>query len=175
MNNYNIFKKTAFVFVSLLLVGCANQLSSTDAKAGQTAGSVSTKTVSLGGNGNVSDMTNTSVMANASNQTYYFDFDQSQLHSADQIALNKQANYLIAHQHARLRIEGNTDDRGSREYNVALGWRRAKTVAQQLRQDGVGAKQFYLVSYGAEKPAVVGYTDQDYQLNRRVNLIYEAK
>ncbi len=74
-----------------------------------------------------------------------------------------------------MRIEGNTDERGSREYNITLGWRRAKTVAAIIEQQGVSPKQIVMLSYGKEKPVAFGHDEDSYRLNRRVNLIYEAK
>lgn len=109
-----------------------------------------------------------------SNQTYYFSFDSNQIKSSDMRALEAQANYLASHPNARIRLEGNTDNRGSREYNVALGWRRDQAVDHFFTERGVSPKQIQMVSYGKEHPAVTGNTPQDWALNRRVNLIYKG-
>ncbi len=109
------------------------------------------------------------------NQVYYFGFDESALHSDDLYAATVQAKYLLEHPHAKVRLEGNTDDRGSREYNVALGYRRAQNVASVLKQHGVKASQIRVVSYGKEHPAVVGEDEHAWSLNRRVELIYVQK
>ena len=69
-------------------------------------------------------------------------------------------------------LEGHTDPRGSREYNIGLGERRAKAVAQVLTDKGVDPSQIRVVSYGAEKLATAGHSDSDYQLDRRVVLVY---
>ena len=82
---------------------------------------------------------------------------------------------MVAHPDAKVRLEGNTDERGSREYNVALGWRRAKAVASLMAQQGVAPSQIVMVSYGEEQPVAFGHDKQSYSLNRRVNLVYEAK
>src|SRR3990167_8472743 len=76
-----------------------------------------------------------------SNQTYYFAFDSSEMRSEDMKALMIQANYMAAHPSATIRLEGNTDNRGSREYNIGLGWRRDQTVARVLEQQGVRPNQ----------------------------------
>ena len=68
------------------------------------------------------------------NQTYHFDFDSDVVQQQDLASINTQADYLASHPHAKIRIEGNTDERGSREYNIALGWRRAQAVARILEQ-----------------------------------------
>jgi len=108
------------------------------------------------------------------NQTYYFGFDQSTMRPQDLRALLVQAHYLSLHPNTKVRLEGNTDNRGSREYNVALGWRRDQAVARILEQQGVTPAQLDMISYGKERPAVVGNSQNAWALNRRVNLIYEA-
>jgi peptidoglycan-associated lipoprotein len=108
-------------------------------------------------------------------QSYYFAFDQDIVHQGDIRSIQMQANYLIAHPKAKIRLEGNTDERGSKEYNVALGWRRAKAVATMLRQDGVPARQIVTISYGEEKPVALGHDEDSWHQNRRVDLMYTAK
>jgi len=109
------------------------------------------------------------------NQIYYFSFDSSSMRSQDARALLIQANYLATHPNAQIRLEGNTDNRGSREYNIGLGWRRDQSVARMLEQRGVRPRQIKMVSYGKERPAVTGNNDRAWALNRRVNLIYRAR
>lgn len=109
-----------------------------------------------------------------SSQTYYFAFNQSQLRPNDLKALMVQANYLASHPSAQVRLEGNTDNRGSREYNIALGWRRDQSVGRILEQQGVQPTQIQMISYGKERPAVQGNSEQAWSLNRRVNLVYKV-
>ena len=106
------------------------------------------------------------------NQHYFFAFDKSNIKPQATQSLHNQSQYLNSHSGVKARIEGNTDDRGSREYNIGLGWRRARAIASMLEQYGVNKKQLVLVSYGAEKPVAFGHTPQDYQCNRRVDLKY---
>lgn len=108
-----------------------------------------------------------------SNQTYYFAFDSSVMRSKDMQALLVQANYLATHPNTYVRLEGNTDNRGSREYNIGLGWHRDQTVARILEQQGVHANQIQMVSYGKENPAVPGNNEHAWALNRRVEFIYK--
>ncbi len=108
------------------------------------------------------------------NQTYYFDFNSNNVHDSDYQALTVQAIYLANHPNAKVRLEGNADNRGSREYNIALGWRRDQSVEALLEQQGVLKKQIDKMSYGKERPAVFGNNEYAWKLNRRVNLIYEA-
>ena len=108
-------------------------------------------------------------------QVYYFGFDKDSIQQQYLAAINLQAKYLLNHPNAKIRLAGNTDERGSREYNIDLGWRRAKAVASILEQQGVSSKQIDLMSYGEEKPVAFGHKEAAYKLNRRVNLTYEAK
>lgn len=102
-----------------------------------------------------------------SKRTYYFDYDSNVVHEQDKPAIMANADYLVAHPKMKIILEGHTDPRGSREYNIGLGERRAKAVAAILTAKGVGPSQIRIVSYGAEKLAVPGHTDADYQQDRR--------
>lgn len=107
-------------------------------------------------------------------QTYYFAYDNSALRDEDKQAIKIQSDYLISHPSAKIRLEGNTDARGSREYNIALAWRRDQAVARVFEQEGVLPRQIEMVSYGKERPAVLGNNEDAWRLNRRVSLVYEA-
>lgn len=110
----------------------------------------------------------------AKNSTYYFDFDKSAVQGEYRRAINQQAEYLVTHPKARILLAGHTDERGSREYNIALGERRAVYVKDILLLNGVAANQIRVVSYGEEKPAALGNSEKAYRLNRRVKLFYEV-
>ena len=103
----------------------------------------------------------------------YFAFDKSTIAENDLAVINAHAQYLKSHPKIQVRLEGHTDERGSSEYNIGLGERRDKAVASLLRVHGVRAEQIQLVSYGKEKPAVLGHTEAAYSQNRRVELHYE--
>lgn len=100
-------------------------------------------------------------------RTFYFDFDKFDVRDGDKSAVIANANWLVAHPNDKIILEGHTDPRGSREYNVGLGENRAKAVLDILEQHGVNPNQIRVVSYGSERPAVQGHTDQDFQLDRR--------
>jgi peptidoglycan-associated lipoprotein len=104
--------------------------------------------------------------------TYYFDFDRSVVNDNEKPAIFANANYLVAHPGAKVLLEGNTDPRGSREYNVALGERRANAVSELLKSKGVNPDQIRVISYGAEKLAVPGRDEESYRRDRRVVLVY---
>lgn len=109
------------------------------------------------------------------NDTYYFGYDNDQMKSEDTAAADVQANYLAMHPDAKVRLEGHTDLRGSSEYNIGLGWRRAQSVAQRLEEQGVHPNQLKIISYGKERPVTLSQSAQAQSKNRRVNLIYIGK
>lgn len=158
----------------LLLVGCGRH-PSVAAKTPDNAGDAAQTyavSQSSGYHTDANGFTVNSLQA-PSNQTYYFAFDKSDIRSRDMQALDVQANYLAAHPNTHVRLEGNTDNRGSREYNVGLGWRRDQGVARILEQQGVRPNQIEMVSYGKQNPAATGDNEQAWALNRRVNLVYK--
>ena len=105
--------------------------------------------------------------------TIYFPYDNASIAEKYMLLVRENAAYLKAHPNARLRLEGNTDPRGSREYNIGLGQRRGNSVEDALEMLGVDRKQMIVVSYGKEKLAVPGTTAADYALDRRVEMLYE--
>jgi len=89
--------------------------------------------------------------------------------------LEAHARYLAQHPSASVRLEGHADERGTREYNIALGERRAKAVERLLIVNGASTSQVETISYGEEKPAVLGSGEQSWAQNRRVELIYNKR
>ena len=102
----------------------------------------------------------------------YFDFDQSELRAEYGDVLQRHANRLSGDARASVRLEGHADERGSREYNIGLGERRAQSVRRLLLIQGASADQISTVSFGEERPAAFGSDEESYQLNRRVELKY---
>ena len=102
----------------------------------------------------------------------YFDFDSSEVHPDDQIVVEAHAQYLAGAANVEIVLEGHADERGSREYNVALGEQRASTVRDMLRLLGVPDQQVRTVSYGEERPAATGHTEESWSRNRRVEFVY---
>lgn len=105
-------------------------------------------------------------------RTIHFPFDSSTIPSKYRDVIQAHADYLAKHAKVDLRLEGHTDERGTREYNVALGANRAKSVAHALVIAGAAPEQITTLSFGEEMPAVVGHTPKAYAKNRRVELIY---
>ena len=102
----------------------------------------------------------------------YFDFDSSDIKGEGNDVVAAHAKYLSSHASTRVRLEGNTDDRGSREYNIGLGERRAQAVRRALMLQGVAESQLNTVSFGSERPAVEGDDETAWAQNRRVELVY---
>lgn len=106
-----------------------------------------------------------------SNQSYYFDLDSFAVHSEDLSCIKGQARYLISHPGSKVRVEGNCDNRGSREYNRALGWKRANAVRSVLLQEGVAPSQIMTFSWGSER-ASQGTGEAVWSKDRRVDMIF---
>ena len=101
-----------------------------------------------------------------------FDFDSFVVKPEYQGLVDQHARFLQANRGRSVSLEGHTDERGSREYNLALGQKRAEAVRRALTLVGAGDAQIEAVSFGEEKPAVAGSTEQAYAQNRRVELRY---
>jgi peptidoglycan-associated lipoprotein len=106
------------------------------------------------------------------NRVIYFDFDSSDIKPDYNALITTHARHLTSNPTIRIRLEGNTDERGSREYNIGLGERRAQSVRRALMLQGVAESQITTVSYGEERPAVTGHTEAAWSRNRRVELLY---
>lgn len=103
----------------------------------------------------------------------YFEFDRSDILAEFNEVLAAHGDYLSSNPGARLRLEGHADERGTREYNIGLGERRAQAVRRVLLLQGAASDQMGTVSYGEERPAALGGDEESYQLNRRVELVYQ--
>ena len=103
--------------------------------------------------------------------TFYFDFDQSVVKPDARAALEAHARNL-AENGGRVVLEGHADERGTREYNLALGERRSEAISRYLSVLGVSSQQVEAVSYGEERPASLGHDESSWSMNRRVELRY---
>jgi peptidoglycan-associated lipoprotein len=102
----------------------------------------------------------------------YFDYDMSEIRADQQSALQGDIDFLKQHPNIRLSIEGHCDERGSTEYNLALGDGRASSVRNALVQGGIGADRVKTISYGKEKPFCAESNEQCWQQNRRGHFVY---
>lgn len=108
-----------------------------------------------------------------SKQVIYFELDSSQVKQDYVPVVAAHAQYLASHPNQHVILSGHADERGSSEYNIALGEQRAKSVERMMRSQGVTAGQLEVVSYGEEKPAVSGHDESAWQMNRRVEVGYQ--
>jgi peptidoglycan-associated lipoprotein len=139
--------------------------SSTDSNTGVDVGSVSRQPTAQ-------EIYQTEKSEVLSDQVIYFEFDRSSLNSEFYATLDKHAAFLRKNSSERLTVEGHCDSRGTPEYNIALGERRAKAIETYLLNAGVRSSQISVVSYGEEKPAVRGSSESAFVKNRRGVLAY---
>lgn len=107
------------------------------------------------------------------NRVVYFEFDRSEIQQQHLAQLETHARFLVANPGIKIRLEGHGDERGTREYNIGLGDRRAQAVRRLLMFQGAAASQLVTVSYGEEKPAADGHDEGAWSRNRRVELVYQ--
>ncbi len=146
------------VFAAILLAACASQKSKTEASMGAAPGASSEQ---------ASDENS----PNAKRSTYY-GFDAAEVQPADRPLLEAHAKYLGEHPGQLVRLEGNCDERGSAEYNLGLGQRRADGVKKVLVASGAHADQISAVSFGKEKPRLTCHDESCWKEDRRTDLIY---
>ena len=107
-----------------------------------------------------------------SQRVLYFELDSSQIKGEDRDIITVHAEFLAAHPEMTVVLEGHADERGSREYNIALGEKRAKSVKQLMTLQGVTEKQIQVISFGEERPVALGHDSSAWNLNRRVEILY---
>lgn len=177
--------QAAGLFIALTLVACASSVpldevpvvDRSGAAVSPLASGVVTPPAQSGG-AEQRSVTPVAVASTATQQpdamarVIYFDFDSFVVKSEYASALEANANYLKANSARRLALEGHTDERGGREYNLALGQKRAEAVRRTLTLLGVSDVQMEPVSFGEEKPAVNGFNETAYAKNRRVEFTY---
>jgi len=170
---------------SLVITGCANRKPTSDVTTTTTpttAGtSVNTTGLSEDAALNAQNMAGASAKGvTAANRAYlakrvvYFDYDSSDLSNEEYQTLQAHAQFLMANANSKVALTGHTDERGTREYNMALGERRAKAVQSYLVTNGVNPNQLEAVSYGKEMPINPGHDEAAWKENRRVEINYEA-
>ncbi len=164
--------------MALTLAGCSSNSGSggTEAGAGQLTDDLDSD-VSIASDGamvvGVNDPNGWNGPAElADKSTIYFGYDSDQIQDQYITVMQEHAKYLRSNPEARIVIEGHTDERGTPEYNIALGERRARSVAGYMKNLGVDINQLSIVSYGEEKPIDPGHDEQAWSKNRRAVLNY---
>ena len=175
------------IAVSLIMTGCATRKPTTDlnndpsSNVPSTSTTVNTSGLSEDAALNAQNLAGASAKgvteANKSflaKRVVHFDYDSSELSNEDFQTLQAHAQFLNANANSKIALTGHTDERGTREYNMALGERRAKAVQSYLITNGVNATQLEAVSYGKEMPINAGHDENAWKENRRVEINYEA-
>lgn len=176
----NKLAKTVFVLVPIFaLAACKSNSQSSDDGSfmdpnSPGGGFESEQLPGFGGNefGSLSDTARMQLQDLQRDNIVYFGFDQYDIGQSYMNTLDAHASFLRDNPAIRVVIEGHTDERGTAEYNIALGERRANAVRMYLQGRGVGDEQIQIVSYGKEKPAVYGNDESAFAKNRRAVLVY---
>ncbi|WP_108444265.1 peptidoglycan-associated lipoprotein Pal [Halomonas denitrificans] len=170
--------RTLAIALSLAVVaGCSSTGGSQDGDldGGLAGGSGGVTTGTAGGSGVNGDRAGQMTDADGripATRTIYFEYDSDAIRSEFEPVLTAHAQFLRANPSATVILQGHTDERGTREYNLALGERRAGSVERYLNVQGVSPSQVEVVSYGEERPAARGANEQAYAQNRRVVFAY---
>ena len=170
----NQFFKMGLLVVSLFVLGaCSSTSEMEDESAATETAASSNSGSSSSGAGSNNQLTQEQIRAqNALRQTvFYFDFDVAEFQPSDRETLTYHARDLAANSGKRIRLEGHADERGTREYNLALGERRANGVLNYFIVNGASRSQIEVVSYGEERPEQSGQSEQAYGRNRRVEIV----
>ncbi len=162
----SVSKIASVTLAALLIVGCSSSGTVKDSvdtsdTTVTTSGADSSSQITSVNSGNVGDL----------QSVYYFDFDQSVIRSEALNDLSLHAQFLAENSNAAVRLEGHADEQGTREYNIALGERRAQSIEQFFVGRGVTGGQIETISYGEEKPDISGLASK----SRRVEIKYTAK
>ena len=167
-------KTTIALFALAALVGCASQQTqeSTTSAAAQPASTSQAASARPGA-------ARTSVAAMPvqaktvpDKRSIYYEYDKSEIAAEGKKLIEAHSDYLRAHPEAKIRIEGNADERGSAEYNLALGQRRADAVMKIMTLLGVSEERIETVSFGKEKPKASGHNESSWSENRRSDIVY---
>ena len=164
--------KVGLLVISLFVLGACSSTSEMEDESANTESAASSSSSSSGA-GSSNQLTQEQIRAqNALRQTvFYFDFDVAEFKPADRETLTYHARDLAANSAKRIRLEGHADERGTREYNLALGERRANGILNYFIVNGASRSQIEVVSYGEERPEQSGQSEQAYSRNRRVEVV----
>ena len=166
----------ALLFSIVLLSGCESTTTKPAEETVVQSSDASTQGAGDGSGMGASDLAgNEAAQADAALRevrTFYFDFDQSTLQAESKAPLMAHAAFLAANPSVKIRLEGHCDERGTTEYNMALGERRAKAVERFLTINCVSAAQIEVISYGEERPADAGHDEGAWAKNRRAYIEY---
>ncbi|MCZ4058945.1 peptidoglycan-associated lipoprotein Pal [Pantoea sp. LMR881] len=158
----------------LAVAACSSHKNNNNDQTGMGAGADGAYGAGMNGSGNMSsdEQARLQMQQLQQNNIVYFGLDKYDVQSDYAQMLDQHAAFLRSNPSYKVTIEGHADERGTPEYNIALGERRANAVKMYLQGKGVSADQMSIVSYGKEKPAVLGHDEAAYSKNRRAVLVY---
>ena len=159
------------ITASAALVACSGNKPKTEPTTPPPA-ETSTTTQTTGGHYTVESLDTDSCLRQ---RVVYFDFDRSEIKPEFQAQIACHAKYLHQFPGARVTLEGNADERGTREYNLGLGERRGNAVSSSMGAAGASSSQLNVVSYGEERPVCKEHGEACWQKNRRVEIVYTSK
>jgi peptidoglycan-associated lipoprotein len=177
-------------FIAALLAGCqtqpTQQAAPTEDRSSSSSSTATTPGASTSGTSqsNVGGSSTASSMAGnplrdpnspLAKRSVYFDFDSFAVKDEYRPTVEAHARYLASHRDARMTVQGNADERGSREYNIALGQKRADAVKRMMQVLGVQDSQVETVSFGKEKPKAIGHDESAWAQNRRDDIVYAGE
>jgi peptidoglycan-associated lipoprotein len=168
-----------YLGLAILAAACASETPKTEAPVTE-GGRTASPSTSQGTGSTTSPAQSAGVQGNPlhdpssilSKRSVYFDFDSNAVKDEFRPLVQAHARYMVEHRDSRARIEGNCDERGSREYNLALGQRRAEAVKKIMTVLGVPDGRIETISYGEEKPVSMGHDEASWAKNRRADLKY---
>jgi len=170
----NSMKTTFASFAIAVLAGCASQSTpeSSPAPAPAPSANASTPSVRSSSSASISGTPTRTSYAMPAARSVYYEFDKAEIKSEGVKTIEANAQYLRAHPEVKVKVEGNADERGSREYNLALGQRRADAVSKRMAILGIPTDRIEAVSFGKEKPKVTGHDESAWSENRRSDIVY---
>ena len=165
-SGYSRFNAFTIVFAGLLLGACSAAPKIPDVPLVQTGANTSAVEESV-------SVSATSFAGRApADRVVYFDYDATEVQSDYLSVVTEHGRFLAANRDSRVRLEGHTDERGTREYNIALGEGRSQSISTMLQLQGADASQMSVISFGEELPAASGQNESAWSQNRRVSIIY---
>ena len=163
MNNVSVYLLSLFI-----LAGCAGNNIKEPVQPSTAKDSVSPQIASIN---STSSNTQVSINSTSSSNSIYFDFDQSNVKDSYRTILEANAKYMKEHTDKAIILQGNSDERGSSEYNLALGNRRAESAKKILSALGVKNKNIEVISFGKEKPKSLCHEEKCWAENRRADIV----
>ena len=170
-----LMNKVAVVLASLLIAACASAPKQESAPASQASNQNVSPTATTTASVSEAEIESKKLAAEIQElqkQSIYFDLDKSDVKAQYQDVIAKEAQFIKEHNNDVVTVEGNTDERGSNEFNLALGNKRAENVEKRLEILGVQAKQIRVISNGEEKPRLTCHEEKCWQENRRADFVH---